>query len=136
MTGLWTGEQFSFAGAHHRIDEVTFAPVPVQQPRPPIWVAGLLPNRRPLRRAARYEGVFDVAAGHRGPAAVAEVVAVIREARGHLDGFDIVAEAASPGPYEPGAFEAVGATWWLEHISWKRGPLDAMWARIKAGPPA
>jgi alkanesulfonate monooxygenase SsuD/methylene tetrahydromethanopterin reductase-like flavin-dependent oxidoreductase (luciferase family) len=136
VTGLWTGERFSFDGAHERIDRATFEPVPVQRPRPPIWVAGLLPNRRPLRRAARYEGVFDVAAGHRGPTAIAEVAAVIREARGHLDGFDIVAEGESPGPYEPAALETAGATWWFEHISWKRSPLDAMWARIKAGPPA
>jgi hypothetical protein len=31
-------------------------PRPVQRPRPPIWVAGIAPHRRPLQRAARMGG--------------------------------------------------------------------------------
>lgn len=31
-------------------------PRPVQRPRPPIWVAGVAPHRRPLQRAARMGG--------------------------------------------------------------------------------
>ena len=37
-----------------------FEPRPVQQPRIPIWVAARWPNRRPLRRAARFDGVFPI----------------------------------------------------------------------------
>ena len=59
VCGLWTGESFSFDGVHHQVSDVTFHPPPVQRPRPPIWIAGLLPNRRPFRRAARYEGIFE-----------------------------------------------------------------------------
>ena len=136
LCGLWTGERFSFTGRHLRVDDVTFLPIPVQQPRPPIWVAGLLPNRRPLRRAARFDGVFEVAAGYRGPAGIAEVAAVILEERGSLDDFDIVAEGRSPGSYTPAELAGAGATWWFEHISWKRGPLPEMRDRIRAGPPA
>ena len=33
-----------------------FEPVPVQSPRIPVWVAARWPNRRPLRRAARWDG--------------------------------------------------------------------------------
>jgi alkanesulfonate monooxygenase SsuD/methylene tetrahydromethanopterin reductase-like flavin-dependent oxidoreductase (luciferase family) len=136
VCGLWTGERYSFAGRHHRVEDVTFLPRPVQRPRPPIWIAGLLPHRRPLRRAARFEGVFDVAAGYRGPEGIAEVVAVIAEERGSLEDFEVVAEGRSPGPYAPGDLAAVGATWWLEHVSWKRAPLAELRARIRSGPPA
>src|SRR4051812_655971 len=38
-------------------------PAAVQQPRPPIWVAAVAPHRRPLARAARWDGVVPIAAG-------------------------------------------------------------------------
>jgi alkanesulfonate monooxygenase SsuD/methylene tetrahydromethanopterin reductase-like flavin-dependent oxidoreductase (luciferase family) len=37
-----------------------FEPVPVQRPRPPVWVAGEWPNRRPVRRALRWDGLFTI----------------------------------------------------------------------------
>jgi len=37
----WTGERVSWAGRHHRVDGVRLNVRPVQQPRPPIWVATL-----------------------------------------------------------------------------------------------
>jgi alkanesulfonate monooxygenase SsuD/methylene tetrahydromethanopterin reductase-like flavin-dependent oxidoreductase (luciferase family) len=136
LCGLWSGERFSFDGEYHRVVDATFEPVPVQRPRPPVWIAGLLPNRRPFRRAARFEGVFDVVAGRNGPAGVAEVAEVIAAERGGLDGFDIVIEGRSPGPYRPSELAGAGATWWLEDISWKRAPLPELRARIADGPPA
>lgn len=33
-------------------------PTPVQTPRIPIWVAGVWPHKAPLRRAARWDGVY------------------------------------------------------------------------------
>jgi hypothetical protein len=35
-----------------------FEPVPVQQPRIPVWVAGEWPYRRPVERALRWDGYF------------------------------------------------------------------------------
>src|SRR5829696_8449077 len=40
IAGLWTGEPFSFRGEHFAIEEVTFLPRPVAQPRIPIWIGG------------------------------------------------------------------------------------------------
>ena len=37
-----------------------FDPRPVQRPRIPVWCAATWPNRRPLRRAARWDGLFPV----------------------------------------------------------------------------
>jgi alkanesulfonate monooxygenase SsuD/methylene tetrahydromethanopterin reductase-like flavin-dependent oxidoreductase (luciferase family) len=56
IAGLWTGEPFSYRGRHFQVDDVTFLPRPLQQPRIPIWVGGGYPNRRPTERALRWGG--------------------------------------------------------------------------------
>ncbi len=43
----WTGERFSYAGKHHRVDEVRLNVLPVQTPRPPLWVATLRADSAP-----------------------------------------------------------------------------------------
>src|SRR5690242_21510418 len=35
-----------------------FEPRPLQRPRIPVWVAARWPNRRPVRRAAQWDGLF------------------------------------------------------------------------------
>ena len=44
----WTGERFSYAGTFHRVDDVQLNVVPVQRPRPPVWVAVLRSEGVPL----------------------------------------------------------------------------------------
>ena len=40
LTGLWSGEPFSFHGRHYRVEEATLLPRPVQQPRIPSGSVG------------------------------------------------------------------------------------------------
>ena len=86
-----------------------FEPAPVQRPRIPVWVAAGWPNRRPLRRAARFDGVFPIDLP--GPEALAEVVGELRGLRGSLDGFDVV--VTNPPGTDPAPWIAAGATWCL-----------------------
>jgi alkanesulfonate monooxygenase SsuD/methylene tetrahydromethanopterin reductase-like flavin-dependent oxidoreductase (luciferase family) len=87
-----------------------FEPRPVQQPRIPVWVAAMWPNRRPLRRAARWEGVFPVEMP--GPEALAEVVAEVRELRDPgADDFEVV--VTNPAGTDPEPWIEAGATWCL-----------------------
>lgn len=58
MTLLWSGEAVRFDGAFYQLDDVTLPVVPLQKPRIPIVVAGWWPNRRPLDRAARWDGLM------------------------------------------------------------------------------
>ena len=44
----WTGERFSYHGTYHRVDDVQLNVVPVQRPRPPVWVAVLRNEAAPL----------------------------------------------------------------------------------------
>ena len=46
---LWTSPTPTFQGEFFQIDQVTFSPMPVQQPHPPIWIGGR--SRRAVRRA-------------------------------------------------------------------------------------
>jgi len=58
LTRLWSGERVSFAGRHYHVRSAQFRPTPLQSPRIPIWVAATWPHQPPLRRAARWDGVF------------------------------------------------------------------------------
>ena len=37
---LWTRDHVEYKGRYYRLDDVTIAPGPAQQPHPPVWVAG------------------------------------------------------------------------------------------------
>lgn len=48
---LWAGETLDYEGKHYTIAGAKLAPMPVQRPRPPIWVGGFAPAS--AKRAAR-----------------------------------------------------------------------------------
>jgi alkanesulfonate monooxygenase SsuD/methylene tetrahydromethanopterin reductase-like flavin-dependent oxidoreductase (luciferase family) len=140
LTGLWTGEPFGFEGTHYRFAPMAFRPVPVQQPRIPIWVVGAWPAKRSMARAARFDGLIPqvLGGGLYSPEMVAAMRDWIAERReGSANGYDIVLE----GPIDPGPadevledFARAGATWWI-HSDWSRFDLEATRSRIEAGPP-
>ena len=47
---LWTSDHPRFAGEFYRLEDIGFAPKPVQKPHPPIWVGGDSPGA--FRRVA------------------------------------------------------------------------------------
>jgi len=52
MKALWGPDPVHFEGKHYPVDTAHFGPKPVQQPGPPIWIAGASPAA--LKRTARY----------------------------------------------------------------------------------
>jgi alkanesulfonate monooxygenase SsuD/methylene tetrahydromethanopterin reductase-like flavin-dependent oxidoreductase (luciferase family) len=86
-----------------------FEPVPVQRPRIPVWVASRWPSRRPLKRAARWDGWFPIELP--GPAQLTELADEIRALRSGDGDFDLVVEIA-PGE-DPQPWTQAGATWVL-----------------------
>jgi alkanesulfonate monooxygenase SsuD/methylene tetrahydromethanopterin reductase-like flavin-dependent oxidoreductase (luciferase family) len=143
LDGLWSGQPFSFQGMHFKIEETTFLPRPVQKPRPPVWIAGWWPNKPPLRRAARWDGIFSELVGGAlpSPGQLREILAYIHEHRessvpfdavlgGHTD-TDPSRAAEVVGPYGD-----AGLSWWLEKIELeRRGNIKETLERIEAGPP-
>jgi alkanesulfonate monooxygenase SsuD/methylene tetrahydromethanopterin reductase-like flavin-dependent oxidoreductase (luciferase family) len=87
-----------------------FEPLPVQQPRIPVWVAARWPNRRPVRRAARWDGLFPIELS--GPDALAELAGEVARLReGAAGPFDLVVD--NPPGEDPQPWEEAGATWCL-----------------------
>jgi alkanesulfonate monooxygenase SsuD/methylene tetrahydromethanopterin reductase-like flavin-dependent oxidoreductase (luciferase family) len=122
----WSGEEVNHQGRHYYVRNITLLPASVQRPRPPIWIGGFWPHRRPMRRAARWDGVVPMfaSAGHGHVPPVDEVSDLIAYIKSHREEradrpFDIVLGGVSPA--DPGeAKETIatlaeaGATWWDE----------------------
>jgi len=141
VTGLWSGEPFSHDGAHFQVDEVQFVPPPLQQPRPPVWIAGTLFHAKPLARAARWDGYVPIKVGRDDIEFatvddVARVADIVRTQRGTLDGFDIVTNAGPPPHATPADYEAAGATWWMESMGHFPGWFEELRGIVLDGPPA
>jgi len=109
---LWSGSTVYHHGEHYTVDGVGFLPPSLQQPRIPVWVAARWPHRRPLLRAARWDGLFPIDLEH--PKQLREMLDAVAEERGTLDGF-AVALHAFPGT-DPEPWALAGATWWLARI--------------------
>jgi alkanesulfonate monooxygenase SsuD/methylene tetrahydromethanopterin reductase-like flavin-dependent oxidoreductase (luciferase family) len=107
-----------------------FQPVPVQQPRIPVWVAAEWPNRAPVRRAARWDGLFPI--GLPGPAELAELAAEISAARPAREPFDLV--TALPPGSDPAPWARAGATWTVTDFGMQPA-LAEVRAAIDVGPP-
>jgi hypothetical protein len=147
LTGLWSGQPFSYEGEHYKVGPTDFfpPPPPLQSPRIPIWVVGAWYRERSMKRALRYDGLLPNVlddAGNMTEIAPDKVGEMRLYADQHKPGapFDIVVEGTTP---EDGAandtrvraFEEAGATWWLESM-WEapNGPHELR-GRIRGGPP-
>jgi alkanesulfonate monooxygenase SsuD/methylene tetrahydromethanopterin reductase-like flavin-dependent oxidoreductase (luciferase family) len=134
LQSAWSGDIVRHRGEHYTVDGVQFLPRPVQRPIP-IWVAMLYGNPRPLRRAAKYEGIFPVKVDD--PDQLAEIVSTVGQLR---------AENGASGPYDvavggpperdPAPYAAAGATWWMVTFDWRSLSIDQIRGVIKDGPPA
>jgi alkanesulfonate monooxygenase SsuD/methylene tetrahydromethanopterin reductase-like flavin-dependent oxidoreductase (luciferase family) len=145
ITGLWTGEKFSFKGKHYQLEEMTFLPKPKQDSGIPIWVGGGYPHKAPFRRAARYNGVSPVHSKWPEPLTpdhFKEILRIVEAVRGNLKGFDVVACGDTTGTDSDSdrmiieSWAEVGTTWWQENINGMRGDIGELRDRIGKGPPA
>ena len=143
IAGLWSGEPFTFHGEHYQVTEVPFLPAPLQQPRIPVWVAGVWPNKAPFRRAARWDGVFPIVERDSfaiDPNELREILAYIAEFRQSDEPQDVVVHAESRGVADADlragidALTEAGATWWLQTVA-PEEEFDAIKELIAAGPP-
>jgi alkanesulfonate monooxygenase SsuD/methylene tetrahydromethanopterin reductase-like flavin-dependent oxidoreductase (luciferase family) len=145
LTGLWSGEPFSYEGEHYWLEEMTFLPPPVQRPRIPIWVVGAWPSRKSMGRALRYDGVLVATVGGSAessgvtPETIREIKEYVQERK---EGpFEIVWEGQTPGDDPELAasivrpFAEAGATWWIESMWMPPNEPEDLRVRIRQGPP-
>lgn len=137
LEGLWSGEPFSFTGEHYTVNDVQFLPRPHQQPRIPLWVAGVWPGTRPFRRAARFDGVVPLARQADAlltPDEIRDLLAYVAQHRTHEGPFDVVIGGPPLREEAYAAYAAAGVTWYqLSPDDGEDG--DAFRARVRRGPP-
>lgn len=150
MTGLWSGEPFSFDGEFFTLDGAKLPVTPVQQPRIPIVMATWWPNKKPFRRAAKWDGImpswpacFPGGKGPQGEQAPGGFEDQMRELIGYYhsltnDPGEIVLDLHSPGATEQHAelAQELGATWFIttyNHEGMAR-PTPTL-EQIQQGPP-
>jgi alkanesulfonate monooxygenase SsuD/methylene tetrahydromethanopterin reductase-like flavin-dependent oxidoreductase (luciferase family) len=149
VDGLCSGEPFSYQGKYHAVTESVFTPRPVQQ-RIPIWVAGYWPNKRPFRRAARWDGAAPAEMDIRpdgfsivptSPETMKVVKAYIDQHRPSSTSlYDIIVSRVLPDePAEAAAmveaFEEAGVTWLLRDMLPWEVPLSQAYTIVRGGPP-
>ncbi len=151
ITGLWSGEVFNYDGQHYKVTHSQFLPKPISQPRIPIWIAGYYPSKPPMRRAAKWDGMFILFnEADDKISALRETLTYILPRRESDTPFDVVymnTEKATTARSQiiDTAYQAkdAGATWWLaemipEHFGIKRDEnwrYASMREMILQGPP-
>lgn len=131
LRAAWTGEQVDHRGKHYVVDGLTLLPAPVQPAGPPVWVAARYGNPRPLRRAARHDGVFPIEIT--SPDQLAEVVAEVEVLRAGAPGpYDVV--VGGPAGTDPAPYAVAGATWWAASFSPYDVTIDQVRGVLRDGP--
>ncbi|MGI9604916.1 MAG: LLM class flavin-dependent oxidoreductase [Acidimicrobiales bacterium] len=103
---LWSGEEVNFSGDHFVAEKVVALPRPVQQPRIPLWFAARGRAAKPVRRAARYDGLYPIEVDD---GELVAMIDLVRDERGSLDGFDVIARPSDAAQYE--RYADLGVTW-------------------------
>jgi alkanesulfonate monooxygenase SsuD/methylene tetrahydromethanopterin reductase-like flavin-dependent oxidoreductase (luciferase family) len=130
LTGLLSGERVDHEGEHYRASGASFHPTAHRPGGIPIWLAARWPNRKPMRRAARHDGLFTIR--FEEPGNLATVRDWVAQARDTDRPFEFVVDA--PPGTDPEPWAQAGADWLLTEL--RPGLLDLDGARtlIEAGP--
>ncbi len=150
LTLLFQRKPFDYNGEHYhlkltQLDEMYYPPKPIQQPRIPLWVPGIWPRMKSMRRMLKCDGLLPQKMNTAGE--FEEVTpADLRQMKDFIDGnrtlttpFDVVAEGKTGELNRQEAGEKVlqwkeaGATWWIEGL-WEASEEQAA-ERLRQGPP-
>jgi hypothetical protein len=150
LTLLYKREPFDFDGKHFhlkltQLDVNYYPPKPVQQPRIPLWVPGIWPRMKSMRRLLRCDGLLPQKMNANGefeavtPADLHQMKAYIEANRTLTTPFDYVTEGKT-GDLTPaqaqdllGEWAEAGATWWVESL-WETTEAQVV-DRLRQGPP-
>jgi alkanesulfonate monooxygenase SsuD/methylene tetrahydromethanopterin reductase-like flavin-dependent oxidoreductase (luciferase family) len=131
LTAAWSGEPVHHHGEHYTIDAIEFLPRPIQRPGVPVWAAGFPGNRKPLHRAARYDGFFPINIEH--PDELADIATTLTDLRHPTTTPYDIALALPPGT-DLAPYAKVGATWWLAEFEPETVSLDQVRGVLRDGP--
>jgi hypothetical protein len=125
------GERVDHDGEYYQV-HAELGPACVQRPRPPIWVAATLPNRRPIERARRWDGIFPLRAGAAGSPSPSDLAGLVNELS-PTDKFDVLGVLSDA--VDAAELAEAGATWAIDGPRRPDESWDVVRRRIDAGPP-
>jgi alkanesulfonate monooxygenase SsuD/methylene tetrahydromethanopterin reductase-like flavin-dependent oxidoreductase (luciferase family) len=147
---LLASRQVDYNGKHHHLrltamDTMHYPPPSLQQPRVPLWVVGVWPRQRSMRRVLKCDGLIphvikpDGQFGEVRPEDLREMKAYVDRHRTLATPFDFIVEGNTVGLDDARIEEKLhpwaeaGATWWMETLF---GVTDEQLVdRIRQGPP-
>ena len=140
ITQLLSGAPVDHDGEHYQLHSPTAFDAAADVP---IWVAGTWPNKRPFRRAARYDGIYAMKDGFVDPLTPQDVAAMasyIQQHRATDKPFNLAVGANTSGDTSQdrdraAALREAGANWWLDGTLTPFEDLQALRTRLHAGPP-
>jgi alkanesulfonate monooxygenase SsuD/methylene tetrahydromethanopterin reductase-like flavin-dependent oxidoreductase (luciferase family) len=100
------GEHVTHRGEHFMVDGITLSPTGAQSPRVPFWMAARGANAKPVRRAARYEGLCPTVIT---PQRFSELVEIVATERSSTD--DFVFAVMTTSEHRLSEYERRGANW-------------------------
>ena len=127
------------------LPEQYYPPPPVQKPRIPLWVVGMWPKKKSMRRVLKCDGLIpnkinpDGKPGELTPGDIREMKAFVDANRSLSTPFDIIVEGKTVGldaaqtAAKLAPWAEAGATWWMETLY--DVPREVMLARLRQGPP-
>ncbi len=150
LTLLYQRKQFDYDGKHYHpkltlLDEQHYPPKPVQQPRIPLWVPGIWPRMKSMRRILRCDGLLPQKMNPKGefepvtPPDLRQMKAYIDANRSLTTPFDYVVEGKTRELEKSEVKDKLqewleaGATWWVEGL-WEDSEDQAV-EHIHQGPP-
>ncbi len=150
LTLMHQRRQFDYDGKHYHIklslvDEMHYPAKTVQQPRVPLWVVGIWPRQKSMRRVLRCDGLIPMRMAENGqfadltPADLVAMRSFLREHSPAEKAFDIPIEGKTAGLSQLevqdkiAVWREAGATWWIES-TWEI-PAEHLNERILQGPP-
>jgi len=135
LTRFWSGDRVTFHGEFYDVDDVALLPTPAQRPRIPILVAAFWPNKKPVRRGARWDGLMPVVDPDPDGQDLQDLIAYYSEVADTPGEIFLYVDAAATTAQRIVRYRELGVTWLASDvISARRSPQENLDA-IRRGPP-
>jgi alkanesulfonate monooxygenase SsuD/methylene tetrahydromethanopterin reductase-like flavin-dependent oxidoreductase (luciferase family) len=135
LTRFWSGERVTSHGEFYDVDDVALLPTPAQRPRIPILVAAFWPNRKPVRRAARWDGLMPVVDPDPDSPDLQDLITYYRDEADEPGEVFLYVDGQATTAARVARYRELGVTWLASDvISARRSTADNLEA-IRRGPP-
>ena len=132
---FWSGQRVTFHGEFFDVDDVALLPTPRQRPRIPVLVAAFWPNRRPVRRAARWDGLMPVVDPDPDGTDLRDLLDYYRGAAQEPGEVFLYVDAPSLTGETVRTYGELGVTWLASDVITGRASEEENLAAVRRGPP-